>query len=89
MSFGSNLKQQAFGLGQKAMEKLLADEQRAAKLVSAFGKVQRGKAAFDKGQQQLMHQLNFAAKADFKALGKQLSGVKRRLRELNEKLAGL
>jgi len=48
--------------------------------------VQRGKQALDRGQEELMRALNFATRSDFKAVGKKLSGLKRRLRELDEKL---
>jgi polyhydroxyalkanoate synthesis regulator phasin len=89
MSLGSRLKQEAMGLTQKAMERLFADEQRAAKIASALGSVQRGKEAFDKGQHGVMTQLNVAAKADFKELGKQLSALKRRLRDLDAKIGEL
>jgi hypothetical protein len=36
-----------------------------------------------------MKAFHFAPKSEFKALGKQLSGLKRRLRELEEKLDAL
>lgn len=89
MGLGKNLKKQAMGLSQKAVETLFADEQRAMKIAGAIGSVQRGKAAFDKGQSELMRQLNLAPKHDYKAMGKTLSGLKRRLRELDEKLDSL
>jgi len=37
-------------------------------------------------QEELMRALSFAPRSDFKAVGKKLSGLKRRLRELDEKL---
>jgi len=89
MSLTGKLKQEAMGLSQKAMERLFADEKRAGQIASAIGAVQRGKAAFDQTQRELMHQLNFASRSDFKEIGKQLSGLKRRVKELNEKLDGL
>jgi hypothetical protein len=83
------LKKQALALSQKAMEKLFADEQRAQKIASAIGTVQRGKQALDRGQDQLMHAFSFATRSDYKAVGKQLSALKRRVRELDEKLDAL
>jgi hypothetical protein len=56
------------------------------KIAQAVGSVQRGREALSKGQDEVMRALNFAPKSDFKALGKQLSSMKRRLRELDEKL---
>ncbi|WP_224366556.1 hypothetical protein [Hyalangium versicolor] len=89
MGFADELKKKALGVSSKAMEKLMADEKRAMQVANAIGKVQRGKQAFDKGQEELMRALNFAPKSDFKAVGKKLSSLKRRLRELDEKLDSL
>ena len=86
MGIRDELKKQALGASQKAMEKLLADEKRAMSVAQAFGSVQRGKQALDRSQEELMRALSFAPKSDFKALGKKLSGLKRRLRELDEML---
>ncbi|HYV47554.1 MAG TPA: hypothetical protein VFA20_21990 [Myxococcaceae bacterium] len=89
MGLTNELKKQALALSQKAMEKLFADEQRAQKIASAIGSVQRGKQALDRGQDQLMHAFSFATRSDYKAVGKQLSSLKRRVRELDEKLDAL
>ena len=86
MGLADKLKKEALGLSQKAMERLFADEKRASQVASAIGAVQRGKAAFDKTQREVMSQLNFASRADFKDLGKSLSALKRRVKELDEKL---
>ena len=88
MGLRRDLRNKALELSQKAMEKLMADEKRAMKIAEAIGSVQRGKQALDKTQDQVMHALNFAAKSDFKEIGKKLSGLKRRIRELDEKLGG-
>ncbi len=86
MSIRQELKKQALGVSQKAVEKLMADEKRALAVAQALGSVQRGKQALDRGQEELMRALSFATRSDFKAVGKKLSGLKRRLRELDEKL---
>ena len=86
MGFADRLKKEALGLSQKAMERLFSDDKRAGQIANMIGKVQQGKAVFDKGQMQVMHQLNFASKSDFKEIGKQLSGLRRRIRDLDEKL---
>jgi hypothetical protein len=86
MGIREELKKQALGVSQKAVEKLMADEKRAMTVAQALGSVQRGKQALDKGQEELMRALNFAPRSDFKAVGKKLSALKRRLRELDEKL---
>ena len=86
MGITEKIKAEAMGLSQKAMEKIFADEKRAQRVANVIGQVQRGKAAFDKTQRAVMHQLNFASRSDFKDLGKQLSALKRRVRELESKL---
>ncbi|MGQ0504728.1 MAG: hypothetical protein ACT4TC_05355 [Myxococcaceae bacterium] len=86
MGLSQDLKKQAMQYSQKAMEKLFADEKRAMAIAGAIGKVQRGKQVLNRGQDEVLRALNFAARSDFKALGKQLSGLKRRVRELEEKL---
>jgi hypothetical protein len=86
MGIGKELKKRAISASAKAMEKLMADEKRAMKIANAIGTVQRGKQALDKGQEELLRAFNFATKGDYKAVGKKLSGLKRRLRELDEKL---
>lgn len=89
MGIGEELKKKALGVSAKAMEKLMADEKRAMQIANAIGKVQRGKQALDKGQEGILRALNFAPKSDFKVVGKKLSSLKRRLRELDEKLDSL
>lgn len=89
MGIRDDLKRQALGLSNMAMEKLMADEKRALAVAEAIGRVQRGKQALDRGQDEVMKALHFAPRSDFKAVGKQLAGLKRRLRELDEKLAEL
>jgi hypothetical protein len=89
MGIGKELKKRAMDVTSKAMEKLMADEKRAMQVATAIGKVQRGKQALDKGQEDLMRAFSFAPKGDFKAVGKKLSSLKRRLRELDEKLGTL
>ncbi len=88
MGLRRDLKKRALELSQKAMERLMADEKRAMRVAEAIGTVQRGKQAFDRTQEQVMHALNVASQSDFKAIGKQLSSLKRRLRDLEEKLEG-
>jgi hypothetical protein len=86
MGIRQDLKKQALGMSQKAVEKLMADEKRAMAVAQALGSVQRGKQALDRGQEELLRVLSFAPKSDFKAVGRKLSSLKRRLRELDEKL---
>jgi hypothetical protein len=89
MGLRAKLKKGALEVGQRAVERLLADEKRAMAVAGAFGRVQKGKQALDRGQEELMHALSLATKGDYKAVSKQLAGLKRRLRELEEKLGDL
>ncbi len=86
MGIRNDIKMQVLSLSQKAVETLMADEKRAMQLASALGKVQKGKQALEKGQDDVLRSLNFAVKGDFKALGKRFASLKRRFRELDEKL---
>ena len=86
MGLASKLKKEALSFSHKALERLFSDDRRAMQVAEAVGTVQRGRAAIDKGQDELMRALNLAPRSDFKALGKQLSGLKRRMRELSHKL---
>ncbi len=87
MGLTSRLKKRALGLSTRAVERLFADEKRAARISQAMGSVQRGKQAVDSTQRAVMHQFNFATKADFKELGKELSALKKRIKALDEKLS--
>jgi polyhydroxyalkanoate synthesis regulator phasin len=89
MGLRKDLKRRALGLSQKAMESLMADEKRSMQLAAAVGKLQKGKQALERGQEEIFRALNLAGRADFKALGKRFSALKRRLRELNEKIDSL
>ena len=82
----TSLRAQALGLSQKAFERLMADEQRAQWVAQALGRVQRGKKALDRGQEELMHVFQLAVKSDFGKVSKQLSTLKRRTRELEERV---
>jgi hypothetical protein len=73
-------------MSQKAFERLMADEQRAQWVAQALGRVQRGKKALDRGQEELIHVLQLAARSDFGKVSKQLSSLKRRTRELEERV---
>ncbi len=87
MGMRTKLREQAFNLSRRTMEFLQADERRAQAVAGALGTVQRGKRAFDRSQEEVMHALQLASKSEFKALGKALSALKRRARELDERLS--
>jgi polyhydroxyalkanoate synthesis regulator phasin len=77
------------GLSQRAVEQLLADEKRAMRIAGAIGRVQRGREAINRGQDELLRAFGFATKSDYRSVGKQVAALKRRVRELEEKLGKL
>jgi hypothetical protein len=85
MGLSEEVKKRATALAQRALTQLFADERRANAIAGAIGKAQQGKEAFDRGQNAVLHQFQFATKADFKALSKKLSGLKRRVEALSKK----
>ncbi|MGO8969147.1 MAG: hypothetical protein ACLQDQ_06215 [Myxococcaceae bacterium] len=87
MGMRKKLREQAFNLSRRTMDFLQADDRRAQAVAEALGRVQRGKRAFDRSQEEVMRALQMASKSEFKALGKALSGLKRRARELDERLS--
>jgi hypothetical protein len=89
MGMRKKLQEQAFDLSRRTMERLFADEKRAQAVAGALGTVQRGKRALDRGQEEVMRALQLASRSEFKELGKALSGLKRRARELDERLSKL
>ena len=80
------LRNRTVGMLGKAVESLLADEERAAKVAKAVGAVQKGKEALDRAGESLLKNLGIATKSDYKDLGKRLSALKRRVRHLAERL---
>ncbi|MHB8420151.1 MAG: hypothetical protein ACYDCL_18910 [Myxococcales bacterium] len=85
----ASLKSKAKRMGMKAAERVMQNEKVMGAAFKAVGRAQSGKAALDRLGDGLLRQLGFAARGDYKALGKRLSGLKRRLRELSVKLDSL
>ena len=82
MGLRDDLKRRALGFSQRALETLMADEKRATQVAAAVGTLQKGKQALERGQNEFIRALNYAGRADYKALGKRFSSLKRRLRAL-------
>ncbi len=83
------LKSKTVGMLGKAVEKVLADERRAAKVAHAVGAMQKGKEALDRAQENLLKNLGIASRTDYKEVGKRVSALKRRVRHLAEKVEKL
>ncbi|MFN7132541.1 MAG: hypothetical protein ACK4N5_10700 [Myxococcales bacterium] len=86
MGITNDLKKQAFKLSGKAMEKLFADEKRAMQIAKAVGAVQKGKKVIESAQDDVLNALGFANRSDYKELGKRISALKRRARDLTTKV---
>jgi hypothetical protein len=82
MGLGEDVKKNLLALSGKALERLLADEKRATQIAKAVGAVQRGKKALDNTQDEVLNTLGFASKSDYKELGKRLSALKRKVKEV-------
>jgi hypothetical protein len=80
------LRERATNLGMKAVGKLFEDPKRAEAIASAIGGLQRAKAAIDEAQRKALHAAGLVTREDFKAAGKRLSHLKRRVKELTEEL---
>ena len=81
-----SLRERAARLGMKAMAKLFEDPKRADAIAWAIGGIQRLKAAVDETQANARRAAGLVTREDFKAAGKRLSLLKRRVRELSEEL---
>lgn len=80
------LRSRTLGMLGKTVERLLSDDQRAARVARAVGTVQKSKEALDKAQESAMRAMGLASKRDFKEAGKQVSALRRRVRHLAEKI---
>jgi hypothetical protein len=80
------LRERASELGLKAMGKLFEDPKRAEAIAAAIGSLQRAKAALDEAQEKALRAAGLVTREDFKAAGKRLSHLKRRVKELAEEL---
>jgi hypothetical protein len=80
------LRERASELGLKAMGKLFEDPKRAEAIAAAIGSLQRAKAALDEAQEKALRAAGLVTREDFKAGGKRLSHLKRRVKELAEEL---
>ena len=86
MGLRSRIRRRAMSLGTKAFTALMSDEKRAQRVANAIETAQRGKAAIDKAERQLLHTLGFASKDDYDELTRATAALANQLRELEKKL---
>ncbi len=80
------LKSRTVGMLGKAVERVLADEKRAAKVAKAVGAVQRGRQALVKAQESFSKAVGFPSKRDYKDVSKRISALRRRIKHVAEKV---
>ena len=85
----AGLKSKAAKLGSQAAERLMTNEKAMAALLQTVMKVQTGKRSLDKLGDGFLNALGFAARGDYKALGKRISGLKKKIRETSARLDAL
>jgi hypothetical protein len=85
----AGLKSKAAKLGNQAAERVMKNEKAMAAILTTVLRVQAGKKSLDQLGDGLLHALGFAARGDYKALGKRISGLKKKIRETSAKLDAL
>ncbi len=78
---------QAARAAGKAAEKVLEDPRGQEALARAVGMAQRGKEVADLLQERALHAAGLAARKDHEDLRRQIARIRRKTRELGEKLA--
>lgn len=89
MAASKTLRERATEVGMKAMGKLFEDPRRAEAIAKAIGALQKAKEALDDAQEKALRAAGLVTREDFKDVGKRLSALKRRVRELADDLDGL
>ncbi len=88
MAGGSkNLRERLLGIANRGVEKLFADDRRAARVMSALGALQKARAQLEQGQQTALHAGQFATRTDFRKLSKRAAALTQRARSLERRLA--
>ncbi|MBS2024230.1 MAG: hypothetical protein JST92_17655 [Deltaproteobacteria bacterium] len=80
------VREHATDLGMKAVSKLLEDPKRAEAFGKAMGGLMQAKEAFEEAQERARKAAGLVTREDFKAAGKRLSALKRRVRDLANEL---
>ncbi len=83
------IRERAVDLGMKAMGKLMEDPRRAEKVASLVSGAQRGREALGRAQTRALHLAGLVSRSDMKALGRRLSALKHRVRDLDAVLAAI
>jgi hypothetical protein len=80
------VRERATELGFKAMTKLFEDPGRAEAIGKAISGLQQAKQALDEAQERALRSAGLPTREDFKAAGKRISALKRRVKDLTADL---
>jgi hypothetical protein len=83
---GKTVKERAAELGLRAMTKLFQDPARSEAIGRAISGLQQAKQALDDAQERALKAAGLPTREDFKAAGKRISALKRRVKELTQEL---
>ena len=80
------LRKQLKKLGSRAAKRVMANPKAMGAMFQVFGRAQAAKHTLNQVQGDVLHQMSFASRADYHAIGKRISVLKRKVRELGSKL---
>jgi len=86
--FGEKLVDTGARLATRAAEKVLSDPRGQDAIARAIGLAQRSRRRFEEVQERLMRAAGIPGRQDYQDLAKQLARLKRKARELSQKLDG-
>ena len=70
----------------RAAQRVMSNEKAMGALFQAFGKAQAAKKSLNQLQSGVLHQMAFASRGDYQALGKRISALKRKVKELGDRI---
>lgn len=85
---GGFVRDRGMRLVARAVERVMADARGQEAVAAAVGAAQRGRRRFEAMEERILHAVGLAARPDYADLAKRLARVKRKARELSDKLAG-
>ena len=84
-----SVKDRATELGMRLLNEVMSDPEKAQRLMQAVQTVQEGRERVRHAEQAALHVVGLATQEDVARLGRRLSEVRRRLRQLSKRLDDL
>lgn len=84
--FLKRLKQRARSLGERAVDELLASENRSDAVGAAVRRVQEGRRAFDENASRVIGAMGLATHDDLERVSRKVGRLRKRLNELLDRL---